>query len=98
MLNSVMKWCNMNKLTVNIDKTKCMVLNPLLLDDATGLKIYVDNIALSQVHVYEYLSVKIDEQLNMSSQLDNVCKKVQQKYGILRIIWRYITQETELSI
>ena len=98
MLNTVMKWCNMNQLTVNIDKTKCMVLNPLLLDDATGLKIYIDNIALSQVHVYEYLGVQINDQLNMSSQIDNVCKTVQQKNGILRKIGRYVTQETELSI
>ena len=75
-----------------------MVLNPLLLDDATGLKIYIDNIALSQVHVYEYLGVQIDDRLNMSSQIDNVCKKVQQKYGILWKIRRYITQETKLSI
>ena len=98
MLNTVMKWCNMNKLTVNIDKTKCMVLNPLLLDNATGLKIYLDNIALSLVHVYEYLGVQIDDKFNMNRQIDYVCKKVQQKYGILRKIQRYITQETELSI
>ena len=64
----------MNKLTVNIDKTKCMVLNTLLLDNATGLKIYIDNIALSLVHVYEYLGVQINDKLNMSSQIDYVCK------------------------
>ena len=48
--------------------------------------------------MYEYLGVQIDDRLNMSSQIDNVCKMVQQKYGILRKIRRYITQETKLSI
>ena len=55
-------------------------------------------VTLSRVHVYEYLGVHIDDKLNMKNQIDNICKKAQQKHGILKKIRKYITQETALCV
>ena len=98
MLDKVMKWCNLNKLTVNIDKTKCMLINPSSTCEDVPCKITIGTTSLSRVHVYEYLAVHIDDRLNMSNQIDNICKKVQQKHGILKKIRRFISEETALSI
>ena len=98
MLDKVVTWCKTNKMTVNIDKTKCMLINPLSTKDVSSWKIMIDDKALSRVHVYEYLGVQIDDKLNMSNQIDNICKKVQQKHGILKKIRKYIGMRTALSI
>ena len=81
-------------MTINIGKTKYMVINPSsnVCNIANGLKI--GNTNLSQVHTYEYLGVHIDDKLTMGSQIDKVCINVQKKYGILRKICRNISQET----
>ena len=98
MMNIVAKWCNTNKLTINIDKTKCMLISPAQIDCTVDCNVKIGDSLLSRVHVYEYLGVHIDDKLNMNAQIDKVCKKVQQKHGILKKIRRFVTQGTALAI
>ena len=100
MLNTVVYWCKRNKLTVNIDKTKCMLINPnsTVKIDTTSCHVRIGETLVSRVHVYEYLGVQIDDKLTMNNQIDNMCKKVQKKYGILKKIRKYITRETALCV
>ena len=44
------------------------------------------------------LEFYIDDKLNIGNHIDNTCKKVQQKYGILKKICRYVTQKTAIYI
>ena len=98
MLDKVVKWCRIYKLTINIEKTKCMFINPTASDIFLPIQIKIRGTPLSRVHVYEYLGVHIDNKLNMNNQIDVVCKKVQQKHGILKKIRKNITRETALCI
>ena len=98
MLDKVVKWCRIYKLTINIEKTKCMFINPTASDIFLPIQIKIRGTPLSRVHVYEYLGVHIDNKLNMNNKIDVVCKKVQQKHGILKKIQKNITRETALCI
>ena len=54
------KWCNLNKLTVNIDKTKIMTIAPGLRNNDQSLFVNIACKNLQRVHKYEYLGVIMD--------------------------------------
>ena len=97
-LNIVSKWCELNKMSINISKTKFMLISPSTNDCTVIPSLYINDTKLSQVHVYEYLGVQIDDKLTMRPHIDKVCKNVQKKYGILRKIRKFICEETALLI
>ena len=79
-LDIVNKLCILNKMTINIGKTKYMIVSPSTVD-STSIELYIQNVNLSIVHVYEYLGVYIDDKLTMEGQIDKVTTNVQRKYG-----------------
>ena len=91
-------YCDLNKMSINIGKTKFIVITPTNINHNISLELYIKDIKLSQIHVYEYLGVHIDDKLTMGSHIEKTCTSVQKKYGILRKIWRYISEETALMI
>ena len=97
-LDIVVNWCQLNKMTINITKTKFMIITPSTSTQNQSEHLFIKDIKLSLVHVYEYLGVLIDDKLTMNPYIDKVCVSVQKKYGILRKIRRYISEETALLI
>ena len=95
-LDSIMKWCSYNKLTVNREKTKFMLVSHSKEDTVMPLKI--ENSVLSSVTHYEYLGMLLDSKLNMTQHVDNMYKKANSKLGILCKIRRYITENTAVRI
>ena len=75
-----------------------MLINPTASNTVAPRQVKIGNTPLSRVHVCEYLGLYIDDKLNMKNQIDAICKKVQQKHGILKKISKYIPQETVLCI
>ena len=54
-LNIVSNWCEINKMSINICKTKYMIVSPSTDDCSTSRSMYINDTKISQVHVYEYL-------------------------------------------
>ena len=96
-LNIVSKWCDLNKMSINICKAKFMLIAPGNNDNNILSKLYIKDTKLSQVHVYEYLGVHIDDKLTMSAHIDKVCIDMRKKYGILRKIRRYISEDIDIQ-
>ena len=95
-LDSIVRWCNHNKLTVNKDKTKCMVISKKKNIALTPFKI--ENRLLCKVTHYEYLGVILDQDLKMIPQVDSMYKKANSKLGILSKIRRFITEKTAVRV
>ena len=94
--NDIIKWCLKNKLTVNRDKTKFMLVSPFKLPMHEPLNI--GNVNLSTVSQYEYFGMLLDNKLAMMQQIDNVYKQANSKLGILCKIRRYMTESTAVRI
>ena len=95
-MNSVMSWCTDNKITINREKTKFM-----LVSSKTSTHIPILNIGnepMKNVTHYEYLGMILDNKLNMSQQLDSMYKKANIRLGILCKIRRLITESTASRI
>ena len=87
-LNKIIKWCKLNRLTLNESKTK----------HQSSQQIYVDDTSLGNVDTYDYLGFSIDKKLNMNSHKDKLVKKVGFKLYTLTLMRRFLTQKTALLI
>lgn len=67
-------WFMLNKLKLNIEKTKCMVVNSIL-----NNKILIDNVEIDLVNEIKYLGLVIDSSLSFKSHLEYICKKINKK-------------------
>ena len=83
-------WCDANKLSVNADKTKYMVIQHTKAFHEPNFVVQ-DN-RINTVHQYEYLGMILDDKLSMNNYLDN------SKLGILTKIRRFISKKTAIRI
>ena len=88
----VIAWCNLNKLTINSNKTKhlCITNKKQLLN----LHVQKTQTNLRNVESYEYLGFNIDIHLTMSTYVNEIIKKVSYKLHTLSIIRRYLSEKT----
>lgn len=89
----VQKWLNVNKLKLNTEKTKCMVLHCKQIED-----IQINNIAIERVKSIKYLGFIIAENLKMAEHVDYIAKKVAKKIGFLERISHKLDMEGRLTL
>lgn len=96
-LEKLYEWLNVNKLKLNIEKTKYMIIsqkgNKCM---NTVVKIGIQTI--DKVELIKYLGVIIDSGVSMENQIDNVIKKVASKINFLNRIKKKLTFETKKTI
>ena len=80
-LKKVFDWLKSNKLTLNIAKSKYMIItNKRNIDP---LRIYIDGTELGECESYKYLGVIFDKNLNWKHHIDYVYKKVSRTVSCL---------------
>ena len=87
-MKDIIKWINKNKLALNIDKTKCMLLTSSqkrkYLNSEKDLQIVVNDVEIECVDYVKCLGITIDKNLLFHDQVTNVVSKCSQKTGLLR--------------
>ena len=96
MLDKIMAWCDKNKLTINIKKTKCMYINSH--ENQPNVKLSINDVELETVNHFEYLGMHIDNKLSMGKHVESILKKARCKLGILYKIRQFISCKTSLLI
>ena len=66
-LQKVYKWCQANKLTMNIDKTKFMIVRHMKVQHEPELK--MEQMKITTVRHYEYLGMTLDNNLPVWKEL-----------------------------
>lgn len=74
---------NQNKLKLNIDKTKMMIITNKKNFNKSNLHIRINNETLQCEKEIKYLGVIIDDELKFKSNIDTIAKKVGRKVGVL---------------
>lgn len=98
-LSGVFKWLCVNKLKLNVEKTKYMIIkgtNSRTHDADVSVKI--NNERLECVDTMKYLGVLIDNQLKFKKNCEYVCKKAAKKIGLLGRLSRYLTTNAKINI
>ena len=92
-LKKLYDWCSLNKLTINISKTKYEIFRPKSFWNATNakLEIKIGNTSLEEVDTYTYLGVKLDNRLKFDGFLKAKCNKINVRLHQLGKMRKYIT-------
>lgn len=94
-LENLRKWLMFHKLSLNISKTKYMVMSIRTKIECEE-NIKVDNQIIERVKQYKYLGVVIDENLNFNDHLDYIAKKMNKKLGLFNRIKDKLPLETKI--
>ena len=99
-LDEVQKWLKSNKLTLNVKKTKYMIIGShYRLRHLNGdLNVTVNSQQLTRVTNYRYLGIEVDEALGWQSQVDIICTKVSAGIGVLKRICPLVPRQTVLTM
>ena len=75
-LHSILTWCNNNRLTLNVSKTKHMIVGPTLKDNLTvGRNLQYKNQMIETVSEYNYLGIELDNKLTMENHINKSVNK-----------------------
>ena len=79
-LNNIYKWCLLNKLIMNMDKTKFMVFTSKIYN---SVSIKINNVAIEQARSFKYLGLLIDDKLTFKTHIAQVTMKINRANGLL---------------
>ena len=95
-INFISNWLNNNRLVVNLNKTKLMMISP---NRMTHLPVITFNdVELEWVNYNKYLGVYIDNKLNFNNHLKCVSSKLSKLNGIIYSISNFTPRNTLLNI
>ena len=95
-LIKVYKWLASNKLTLNMDKSKCMIISKK--KKTSTMSIRINGKELKHCDSYKYLGVYIDKDLSWRPHIDHICKKISKACGALAKTRHYVCDDTLSSI
>ncbi len=95
-VSTLTKWCQKNHLSLNIDKTKELVVD-FRRQSREHTPITIDKTPVEQVNTFKFLGVHITEDLTWSAHTDAVLKKAHQRLFFLRRLRKFGTSPSILS-
>ena len=98
-LEELAQWCTLNRLSINVKKTKCMVFGSRRFTKITNLPfLKLGSDTLHYAHNYKYLGVILDRELNFQLHLKNIYQLASHKVYVLSLLRAYLTQEAALIL
>ena len=91
-LNIVNEWCNVNLMSLNPSKTKCMTITSRQRHQLglSPLSLTVNNSVVQQVTEHRLLGVTIDNQLRWNSHITYICKNVSKQLFLFSKLKHYL--------
>ena len=100
MLDVYINWGNSHCLSLNADKTKCMIIanNGKLNSIVDPAPFNVGNRQIMFMNKFSYLGIVLDNEMLLEPLYKNVCRQVEQKLFMLRKIHRNINKFGAVSL
>ena len=86
-------WCNQNRLSINLNKTKHMAIGKDCKNDLAIPSIKLNGLKNENVHDYNYLGVIIDDKLSFDDMVDAKYKKINVRIHQLGKLRKYVNSE-----
>ena len=81
-LEIIQDWFNANKLTLNVDKTVCMIFSPK--HKNTEMKICLSGVELPVVSYSKFLGLWFDSKLNWNEHIRRLASRLHSRLGLLK--------------
>lgn len=100
-LDTIHMWANNNKMAMNPDKTKSMVVcskpkQKQLERKEKTIKLVMDEKAVVNVNSAKLLGVYIDNNISWDVHVDHTCKKIRKRLGLLLRSKKFLTPQARL--
>lgn len=97
-LERIHNWLNINKLLLNISKTKWMLISKNKNQNIPTENVKIAGIIVERVSCIKYLGILIDENLSFDNQVNELVKKSSQKVNLLKRLTNRLTYDTRKTI
>lgn len=97
-LQKLSNWLVVNKLKLNVAKTKWMAINTRNEPSTDGVSLQMDGGVLENVKLMKYLGVVLDNKLNMKEHVKYVGKKVARKIYLFGRLAKFFTLTTKVNV
>lgn len=96
-LSKISEWLKLNKLSINLTKTKYMIFHTIN-KRIPNLEIKIDDTIIERVPDFNFLGITLNEHLNWKSHMDKIAAKLSRNIGILNNLKHYLPLTTKLTI
>ena len=84
-LAAVAEWSNMNKLTLNFQKSKLMIIgSDKKCKSSVSPSVQVMDKGINEVNHFEYLGVVFTSNLKWSEHIEKITRKINKRLGLLK--------------
>ena len=96
-LLAIAKWLNNHKLTLNLEKTKCMLVGSnRKLESKMALRVSIFDHNVNNVNSFKYLGIFISSDFTWTNHVEYIAGKVNQRLGLLNRIKHLLPLSTRL--
>ena len=96
-LKDICKWMKLNKLTLNIAKTKAMIFHTVQ-RNVTYPPLLIDNVAIEFVQNFNFLGIILNQHLKWGPHIEMIMKKVSKTTGVMKRIKNCLPTNALLNI
>ena len=97
--SNIIQWLRVNKLTLNVSKTKFMVFGTRQkLKGVQELPLYADGEVIEWMHTFKYLGVYLDEGLTSENHVDHLYRKTCSKLGAIKKARTCVNEQRALML
>ena len=96
-LDKISKWLKVNKLSLNVSKTKYMIFHPKN-KVVPDLNLFLESDRLERVTKFDFLGIVVDECLTWNNHILKIQMKISKVLGVMNRIKSYLPSETLLII
>ena len=82
-MNKLSEWLKINKLTLNLEKTKYILFKPRQKRQYMPVDLFIDGKNINQVHETSFLGVVLDENITWKSHISYIASKISKSIGII---------------
>ena len=89
-LDKLYLWLNVNRLSLNIEKTNFIIFHPYNKKVKQSITIKINKKAIAEKEFIKYLGILVDSSLNWKCQISSISKKVSRALGIMYKLRPYL--------
>ena len=97
-IKKIFTWLTANKLSLNIKKSKFMIISKRKGIDFNSFKLKINGVKLDRCSSYKYLGLFIDDGLTWKSHVKHICQKLSRTCGIISKIRHCVDMKTRKMI
>lgn len=96
-LSKINEWLKVNRLSLNITKTKYMMFH-MHNKNVPQIELKIDDVVIEQVSEFNFLGITISEDLKWKKHIDKISNRISRNIGVLNKLKHYLPVPTKLSI